>query len=146
VFVHYWKGSYEGAPYPATTWLFKPFDRFRTGFRRPVPQHLFGDFYATWGQSKEPSPYRPTGISIPSNYFPFTHLFFKPLSALSYNRALALFLVVTLGGVAAYVYLTLGCAGSDGRHQDCICADCADVSDADGHRSGGISRGSCSCW
>jgi hypothetical protein len=103
VLIHYWRGSYEGRPYPASTWLYRPDDRFEPA-AGGTAQHVFGDFYLTLTQSKDPSPYRPKISFLPSNYFPFTHVCFRPLTALNFNVALAGFLGVTVIGVAVYVY------------------------------------------
>ncbi|HEX4132447.1 MAG TPA: glycosyltransferase family 87 protein [Pirellulales bacterium] len=106
VCIHYCRAGYGNLPYPATTWLCKPHDRF-DAFAGGTENHYFGDFYVTWAQSHDPNPYRPSSVVVPSNYFPFTHILFKPLAAIPYNAALPLFLIGTLVGISAYLAWTL---------------------------------------
>jgi len=95
---HYALGVYDGRPYPYNTFLFKPGDMFEKS-SEGVGSHFFGDLFATWHYSRDPSPYLHSNIVIPSNYPPFTHLLFRPLSALPYTVVLSIFLVGTTAAV-----------------------------------------------
>jgi hypothetical protein len=58
--------------------------------------HYFGDFLATWIQSREGSPYFPGKGIWASNYPPFAHAIVRPLTILPYHLALTVFLITTV--------------------------------------------------
>ena len=101
VAAHYVQGVYRGQPYPFNTFLYRPNDG-PLGNSTFVGVHLFGDFNATWHHSGDASPYLRPSTAFASNYPPFAHLLVRPLSALPYGVALAIFLV---GVTAAVLWL-----------------------------------------
>ena len=90
----YWQGYYLAKPYPYDTFLFNPGDKFAAD-APGVGVHFFGDWYGTWRQTRAGSPYVSAGLPYPSNYFPFTHLMFKPLSWFGYAASTVLLLGVS---------------------------------------------------
>lgn len=101
VAAQYVMGVYRNQPYPYNTFLFRPADLFIPG-TQVVGSHSFGDLYATWLLSGDPSPYLQSSATFPSNYLPFTHVLMRPLTWLPYELALVLFLV---GTTAATLWL-----------------------------------------
>jgi Glycosyltransferase family 87 len=91
----YVQGYYYAKPYPFSTFLFNPSDKFVPG-APGVGTHYFGDLYGLWRHTRDANPYRHPSIPYPSNYLPFTHVLFKPLSWLSYPIASAGFLIGSL--------------------------------------------------
>lgn len=96
---HYVLGVYSGRPYPYNTFLFRPADAFDSTSPAITGSHFFGDLFVNWHHSGDPNPYLHPSTVIPSNYPPFTHLLFRPLSALPYTLALSIFLVGTTAAV-----------------------------------------------
>jgi hypothetical protein len=104
--VHYWLAYYLGRPYPESTFLFTPADRFVDG-APGVGVHFFGDFYGTWRHTLDADPYGAPSLFYRSNYFPFTHLLFEPATWLSYPAATAVFLVGSGLGILGAVWAAL---------------------------------------
>lgn len=100
VAAHYILGFYEGRPYPMSTFLFAPSDRFDSA-APGLGSHIFGDLYGTWRHTKDASPYLAPTVFYPSNYLPATHLLLKPLSWLDYRVAAGLFLIGCSAAVIA---------------------------------------------
>lgn len=94
VTAHYVQGVYQGEPYPANTFLFRPADGFPSS-PAIIGVHGFGDLFATWTHAGDPSPYLEPSVFFPSNYLPFTHLLMRPFSWLPYLLVLVVFLVGT---------------------------------------------------
>ena len=89
VAAHYVQGVYRGQPYPFNTFLFRP-------------GAAFSDLSATLALSGDANPYLAPSTPFASNYPPFAHLLLRPMSALPYDLALAIFLV---GVTAAALWL-----------------------------------------
>lgn len=103
---HYWLGVYLGRPHPENTFLFTPMDRFVDG-APGVGVHFFGDLYGTWRHTMDANPYTEPSLFYPSNYFPFTHVLFEPLTWMSYPAAAAVFLIGSALGILSSIWAWL---------------------------------------
>lgn len=95
----------DPAPMDWTRGLFTPsFDPVGQGWN----QHLFGDLYQPWRETTQTSPYySDVPAFFRSVYPPFAHLILRPFTWVSYNVALAAFLILVVLGVGVLSYALL---------------------------------------
>lgn len=104
VIAHYVAGQYFGYRYPFNTFLYRPADGDLTGPAGPrgLGDHLFGDLYQVWAQTRQESPYRSENPFYESVYPPFAHLALRLISWLAYDVAAVVFLTA---GMCVLIWL-----------------------------------------